>query len=90
MPAKDVTTAGQSGWDDRLAGLAAQVRCADPRFAEGLRAGRPVAPREYRQRAARRAVTVLACLQVAMLVIHWYPVAVAAGVATLAVSARRR
>jgi hypothetical protein len=73
-----------------LAGLEAAVLREDPRFAEGLRVGHPVAPWEYRQQATRLVVTVLAGAQVVMLVIGWDVVAVVVGIVLLGWSARQR
>ncbi|MEU1622637.1 DUF3040 domain-containing protein [Streptomyces sp. NPDC005722] len=38
--------------------IAAETRRTDPRFAEGLRTGRPCAPREYRRRTGWFLLTV--------------------------------
>jgi Protein of unknown function (DUF3040) len=72
-----------------LADLEAVTRRQDPRFAHGLRDGRPVPPWEYRQRGERLALTGLAAVQVLMLIVGWYPVVVAVGVVVLALVARR-
>ncbi len=72
-----------------LADLAATLRTQDPRFAQGLRVGHPVAPREYRERSARVVTMALAAGQVAMLVVGWNGWVVAIGIVTLGWAARR-
>lgn len=71
-----------------LAGLAAAMAREDPHFTDGLRAGRPVAPREYRVRSRRLAVAILAATQVVMLVLGWDPLVIAVGVVALVWAAR--
>jgi Protein of unknown function (DUF3040) len=59
------------------------VRRDDPRFADGLRAGRPVAPWEYRERDGRQILVVAAVADVVMLVIGWDTVALGTGIVIL-------
>lgn len=71
-----------------LAELEAATRRQDPWFSDGLRDGRPVPPREYRQRGERLALTVLAAVQVLLLIAGWYPLVVAVGIVVLVRVAR--
>jgi hypothetical protein len=73
-----------------LADLESAVRRDDPRFSHGLQVGCPVAPREYRERTTRLVLTALAGVEVVMVVARLDALVVAAGVAALAWSARRR
>jgi Protein of unknown function (DUF3040) len=73
-----------------LADLEAATRREDPGFADGLRDGRPVPPREYRERGRPLALTVLATVQVFVLIVGWYPLVVVAGIAVLVRIVRQR